>query len=139
MLRNGASRLALRSVGAPFTRSATTFRYTAPTVQWTTQFGSLTSKRPVSPQMTLMKPIQATVMRRSLTDKQQEAEKRYAQEKLKATPETVSTTSSTHAMFGEVGVEEAEQNKDVDMMAGMKHDVVCNRLHHLVIGDMQLI
>jgi hypothetical protein len=71
-----------------------------------------------------MKPIQSAVMRRSITDKQREAEKKYAQEKLRVSPETVSATSSTHTMFGEVGVEENKENKDVDMMAGMKHDVV---------------
>ena len=73
--------------------------------------------------MASMKPIQAAIMRRSITDKQKQAESRYAQEEIKPTPETVSTTSTTHAMFGEVGVEETEK-KEVDMMAGVKHDVV---------------
>jgi hypothetical protein len=66
-------------------------------------------------------------MRRTITEKQQEAEKRYAQEKLRVSPETVSATSSTHAMFGEVGVDEEAKSAasdNVDMMAGMKHDVV---------------
>jgi hypothetical protein len=74
------------------------------------------------------KPIQSAIMRRTITDKQQDAEKRYAQEKLRVSPETVSSTSSTHAIFGEVGVDEEAKSASadsVDMMAGMKHDVVC--------------
>lgn len=130
MLRNGATRLALRSMGAPGTRLAPGFRSTAPTVQWTTQFGSLASKRPGTQQLAAVKPIQAAVMRRSITDAQKQAESRYAKEEIKPTPETVSSTSSTHAMFGEVGVKDPE-SKDADMMAGMKHDVVCTALHHL--------
>jgi hypothetical protein len=130
MLRNGASRLALRSMGAPTTRLAPGFRYTAPTVQWTTQFGSLASKRPSTSQLASMKPIQAAVMRRGITDAQKQAESRYAKEEIKPTPETVSSTSSTHAMFGEVGVKDTE-SKDADMMAGVKHDVVCGWLQPL--------
>jgi hypothetical protein len=76
-----------------------------------------------------VKPIQAAVVRRSITDAQKQAESRYAKEEIKPTPETVSATSSTHAMFGEVGVKDAEKS-DADMMAGMKHDVVCTALHH---------
>jgi hypothetical protein len=72
-------------------------------------------------------------MRRSITDAQKQAESRYAKEELKPTPETVSATSSTHAMFGEVGVKDPE-NSDADMMAGMKHDVVRVVPHHLRFG-----
>lgn len=74
--------------------------------------------------MTALKPIQAASMRRSLTDAQKQAESRYAKEEIKPTPETVSATSSTHAIFSEVGVKNPTP-KDADMMAGMKHDVVC--------------
>ena len=123
MLRNGASRLALRSIGAPAARPATGIRNTAPTVQWATQFGSLASRRPRLSQVASIKPIQTAVMRRTITDAQKQAESRYSKEEIKPTPETVSTTSSTHAMFGEVGVEDKE-NKDADMMAGLNHDVV---------------
>jgi hypothetical protein len=76
-----------------------------------------------------LNPVQAAVMRRSITDAQKQAESRYAKEKIKPTPETVSSTSSTHAMFGEVGVKDPDP-KDADMMAGMKHDVVCTSSHH---------
>jgi hypothetical protein len=71
-----------------------------------------------------MKPIQSAIMRRGLTDAQKKKESGYAKESIKPTPETVSATSTTHAMFGEVGVKDPEP-KDADMMAGMKHDVVC--------------
>lgn len=49
-------------------------------------------------------------------------EKALAGKPLEAHPETVSTTSSTHAVFGEVGVKEPE--KDADMMAGVRADLV---------------
>lgn len=124
MLRNGASRLAWRSLGAPATRVTSGFRSTAPTSQWATQFGSLASKRPGASQLASLKPTQAAIVRRGITDAQRKDEKRYAQEEIKPTPETVSSTSSTHAMFGEVGVKDPEGNKDTDMAAGLKHDVV---------------
>jgi hypothetical protein len=130
MLRNGASRLALRSVAAPKSaRSAASFIRTTPQLQWATQFGSLAARRPQLAQATVaqLKPASA-ILRRSLADKtlsegQKQAESRYAKEEIKPTPETVSSTSSTHPMFSEVGAE-APQN-EVDMMAGVKHDVVC--------------
>lgn len=50
-------------------------------------------------------------------------EKALADKPLEASPETVSTTSSTHAVFGEVGVKE-EREKDADMMAGVRADLV---------------
>jgi hypothetical protein len=60
-------------------------------------------------------------MRRALTEERKQAEDRYAHEKLKPTPETVSSTSSVHAMFSEVGVEEPPPEKD--MSASIKHDL----------------
>lgn len=81
-------------------------------------------------QVAAMKPIQAAVMRRSITDKQKQAESRYAKEELKPTPETVSATSSTHAMFGEVGVEEPVK-QDAAVMSGLNHDVVCGHVRHM--------
>lgn len=69
-----------------------------------------------------MKPIQAAIFRRNLTDEQKEAEKKYAHEKLKATPETVTASSTSHPMFGELGG--TKPQPQVDMMAGVKGDVV---------------
>jgi hypothetical protein len=131
MLRNGASRLALRSAAAPKSaRPAASFTRTTPSVQWATQFGSLAARRPQLAQATAaqLKPASA-ILRRGLADKltegQKQAESRYAKEKIKPTPETVTSTSSTHAMFSEVGAEQPQN--EVDMMAGVKHDVVCIR------------
>lgn len=95
MLRTGASRLALRAFPAPAVRPAT-FRFTAPASQWTTQFSSVAAKRPQIQALVQLKPIQSAVMRRALSQERKEAEARYAQEKLKPTPETVSATSSIH-------------------------------------------
>lgn len=65
-------------------------------------------------------------MRRGITEKipegQKQAESRYGQEEIKPTPETVTSSSSTHPIFSEVATE--DPNRDVDMMAGVKHDVV---------------
>lgn len=132
MLRNGASRLALRSVTAPKSaRPAASFTRTTPSLQWATQFGSLAARRPQLAQAAAaqLKPASA-VLRRSMADKtltegQKQAESRYAQEKIKPTPETVTSTSSTHPMFSEIGTEQPQN--DVDMAAGLKHDVVCIR------------
>jgi hypothetical protein len=123
MLRNGASRLALRSTGASVARPAASFQRTNPALQWQTQFSSVASKRPQLPLSAQWKPLQAAAVRRTITDKQMQAESRYAKEEIKPTPETVSATSSTHAMFGEVGVKEPD-TQGVDMTAGLKHDVV---------------
>jgi hypothetical protein len=73
--------------------------------------------------MAQLKPIQAAIFHRTLADKiDRKAEDRYAHEKIKPTPETVSTTSSTHALFSEVGTKNPE--KEVDMTASIKHDLV---------------
>jgi hypothetical protein len=55
------------------------------------------------------------------------AEKKLADMKLKAEPTLVSSSSSVHPVFGEVGMAE-EKNKDADMMAGVKNDLVSRRL-----------
>ena len=51
-----------------------------------------------------------------------EKEEKFATEELKPEPGIVSTTSSTHPVLGEVG--QKDQEEDVDMMAGMRHDIV---------------
>lgn len=68
-----------------------------------------------------MKPIQAAIFRRNLTDEQKAAEKKYAQEKLKATPETVTASSTSHPVFGELGA--SQPQPEVDVMAGVRGDV----------------
>lgn len=122
MLRNGASRLALRSIATPAARSPTAPRHATPVFQWATQFSSAASKRPQLSRIAQMKPVQAAIIRRNLTNEQKEAEKKYAHEKLKATPETVSASSTSHPVFGELGGSPPPQQ--IDMMAGVKGDVV---------------
>lgn len=77
------------------------------------------------PQPAHLKPVQAALLRRAISEKipneQKEAEKKYSREVIKPTPETVSSTSSTHPMFSEVATENPD--REVDMMAGVKHDV----------------
>ncbi|KAJ4371479.1 hypothetical protein N0V83_004696 [Neocucurbitaria cava] len=121
MLRKGASRLALRSIASPTARPAASFNRTSPIQQFTTQFGSLASRRPQLPQTAHLKPIQAAIARRNITEKQKEVESKYQHEEIKPTPERVTATSSTHPIFGEVATETPV--KEVDMMAGVKHDV----------------
>jgi hypothetical protein len=137
MLRNGASRIALKSMAAP--RPAASFTRTAPSLQWTTQFSSLASRRPQLAQAAAqLKPVQSAVLRRCYADKipegQKQAESRYAKEEIKPTPETVTSSSTMHPIFTEVGAE--TQQKDVDMMAGVKHDVVCNRQVKTLLDSM---
>ncbi|XP_014561012.1 hypothetical protein COCVIDRAFT_34036 [Bipolaris victoriae FI3] len=128
MLRNGASRLALRSVAAPTAaRPAACFSRTAPSLQWQTQFGSLAAKRPQLRQAAhALKPASSAILRRcmadgKLTEGQKQAESRYRNEAIKPTPETVTSTSTTHPMFSEIGANTPQ--KEVDMMADMRHDV----------------
>lgn len=73
------------------------------------------------PQLAQLRPVQGAILRRTITKKQQETEDKYAHEKLKATPETVSSTSSTNAMTAEAGAVNPEP--EIDMMAGVKGDI----------------
>ena len=50
-------------------------------------------------------------------------ESEVGKEKLEVHPELVSAESSTHPLMSEVGREEEE--KDADMMAGIRGDLVC--------------
>lgn len=60
-----------------------------------------------------------------------EYEQKVAAEKLQANPEVVSSTSSTHPVFGEVGMPE-DQHNDADMMAGVKSDLVSDNAQSLL-------
>lgn len=94
----------------------------APARQWTTQFGSMATRRPQTSQLARITPVQTSISRRSVTQDQKKAEERYAHEKLVPTPETVSTTSTIHPFLSEHGVENPQN--DVDMMKGVKSDIV---------------
>jgi hypothetical protein len=122
MLRTGASRLALRTFQAPAVRAAPSFRIASPAAKWTTQFSSVASKRPQICQLAQLKPTQAAVPRRALSEERKQAEAKYAKEEIKPMPELVSSTSSIHPFMGEVGGEPPHQ--EVDMSAGIKSDLV---------------
>ncbi|PSN61044.1 hypothetical protein BS50DRAFT_163366 [Corynespora cassiicola Philippines] len=121
MLRNGASRLALRAV-APASRPSASFHRAAPAASWAAHFSSVASKRPQLPRIAQLKPIQTTLLRRALSEERKQAEDRYANEMIKPTPETVSSTSSTHPILSEVG--QGAPHQEVDMMSGVKADIV---------------
>lgn len=121
MLRNGAARFA-RSIITPAARPFVSAQRAAPAHQWSTQFGSLASKRPQTSQLARITPIKSTIPRRNLTKEQEKAEEKYAHEKLEPTPETVSTTSTIHPFNSEHGAPPSES--DVDMMKGVKSDIV---------------
>lgn len=56
------------------------------------------------------------------TTRRADKEDAFRHKEVEANPALVSTHSSVHSAFEEVGVE--EQEKDTDMMAGIRHDVV---------------
>jgi hypothetical protein len=124
MLRTGASRLALRSIPASAIRPAGSLRVAPLVAQHATQFSSIASRRPQSPPVAQFKPIQAAILRRTLTNERKEAEKRYAKEEIKPTPETVSATSSIHPVLGEV-TGEAQPPQEMKVSKGIAGDLVC--------------
>ncbi len=56
------------------------------------------------------------------TTRNPEKEQKFLQGKLQPDPDAVTTQSSIHPIIGEVG--EQEQEQDVDMMSGVRHDIV---------------
>lgn len=56
------------------------------------------------------------------TYRRPEKEEQFKSQPVEARPDLVSTTSSTHPAFSEVGTEDKEE--ETDMMAGVKHDLV---------------
>jgi len=85
---------------------------------------TLSSKRPQAISISIPK-LNATSIRYAgkFETPDTKLEKKAAAEKLKATPELVSEFSSTHPVFSEIGTPEPE--KDTDMSAGIKADLVC--------------
>jgi len=125
MLRTGAARAAFRSLNtAPVTtRSSFTTSQNAPRL--VSQLCAMSKSRPTA----ISKPLTMALTRYqsrgglSNPDKIDEKhEKDVSKEKLHAHPEYVSSSSSTHAVFGEVATPEEE--KDTDMMAGVRGDLV---------------
>lgn len=123
MLRTNAARAAFRALNtAPAaTRSSFATSQNAPRL-----VSQLSKSRPTA----LSKPLSMALTRYQTTggsltnpDKiDSRHEQEVAKGKLQADPSIVSSTSSTHAVFSEVATPEEE--KDVDMMAGVKGDLV---------------
>lgn len=113
---NSLSSLRTPSSRAPITRIAqqAAFRSVARPVK-TSPILALAVQQPL--QKALVRYASNKVYTRDL-----EREKALREQKVEAIPELVSTSSSVHPAFGEVGYEEPE--KDVDMMAGVKSDFV---------------
>lgn len=133
MLRSPASRLLVRSLNAanaqPLRLSFTAASNKAPL---TSRLCTLSnSRRPQNGTAASLKPVPSALSQRQRYASTQwdkpdlKAEKDIAQKKLEAHPELVSSTSSTHPVFSEIGTPEPE--KEVDMMKGIKQDVVCTR------------
>ena len=92
-------------------------------VQFTSRLCTLSSKRPQAIAVTIQKLNRTALRSSSKYDKpDKNLEAKIGKKKLEAHPELVSTTSSTHPLFGEIGTKEPE--KDADMSAGIVADLV---------------
>lgn len=82
--------------------------------------------RPSRLALTAFKPFTTSLQRYQTADHIDiKHEKQVAKTPLEKRPEEVSTTSSVHEIFHEQGVDESEvKEKDDDMLAGVKHDLV---------------
>lgn len=128
MLRTGAPRAAFRSLNSFAAAAAaasgrTTFTRNAP--HFSSKLCILSSSRPVAvAKPTTMALARFASNRNSPMDTiDRKHEMAVSKENLPASPDTVSADSSTHPVFGEVGMRE-DQEKDTDMMAGIKQDMV---------------
>ena len=85
------------------------------------------AKHPRAPKplaLALRKPFTTSLIRyQSTASIDRKTEQEIAKQKVPATPDTVSASSSVHKVTSEVGVSEEEH--DVDMMAGIRSDFVC--------------
>jgi len=130
MLRNPASRAVFRSftnAGAKPARPTINGALQRP--QLTSQLCTLSARSPQRIGVALNRPVITPFLRQASTaqpphfDKPNtNAEDKIAHQKLEAHPELVSSTSSIHPLNSEIGVPEPE--KEVDMLAGMKSDLV---------------
>lgn len=77
--------------------------------------------------MALQVRVQSTMDKLKSALPSAEEQKKIAEEKLTPHPDIVSASSSTHPIFSEVATPEEE--KDTDMMAGVKADMVGGVMH----------
>lgn len=121
MLRSGAPRAAFRALNnaAPVSaRSSFIKRNDAPRLA--SQLCTLGKGRPTAFSKPLTMALTRYQTNKPMDTIDQKHEQAVGKEKLHAHPDLVSSTSSTHALFSEVG--KPEEEKDVDMMAGIKND-----------------
>lgn len=124
MLRTTIPRSLLRPLATAPTKAARAQSHFKPCVsenaQFTSRLCTLSSKRPQAITASIHK---LNLRSSSKYDKPDtELEQKAAKEKIEARPELVSTTSSTHALFSELGTKDPE--KETDMSAGIVADLV---------------
>lgn len=139
MLRSGSAasltRSSLRYVSSPIGRKTSTFAGVPrlrPLI-----LRNLVLPKPSGLALVLRKPLSTSLQRYSgpYDHPDYEREKEVGQRKLVANPEEVSPTSSVHEVFHEKGVE--EQEKDEDMLAGVKADIVS--LSYICLGIILML
>jgi hypothetical protein len=127
MLRTTIPRTLLRPLTTAPTKAARAqFQFrpsVSESVQFTSRLCTLSSKRPQAIAISIQKLNRTTLRSSSKYDKPNTTlEEKVGKEKLVAHPELVSTTSSTHPVFSEIGTKDPE--KDADMSAGIMADLV---------------
>ena len=136
MLRSGPAasltRSSLRYVSSPISRKTSTLagvRKLRPLLP-----RNLGSQKPSGLALVLRKPFSTSLQRYSgpYDHPDYEREKELGQRRLMPNPEEVSPTSSVHQVFHEKGVE--DQEKDEDMLAGVKADIVS--LSYICLGTI---
>lgn len=94
------------------------------------------AKKPVTLALTIHKPLSTSLQRYAthpgspFDPIDSKHEKELGKEHMEPHPEEVSATSSVHEVFHEKGVDEGE--KDEDMLAGVKEDLVGSQRRHNV-------
>jgi len=122
MMRTGATRALLRPFSCSKAAAAPGLRFTHAAAFKNAGL----VKRTESLAMSAYRPTVTSLVRSYATipgvTRDSNKEHEVAQGKLAADPALVSSSSSTHAVFSEVGTEAKEE--DVDMMAGIRSDLV---------------
>lgn len=139
MLRSGSAasftRSSLRYVSSPISRRTSTLTGVSrlrPLVH-----RNLVPQKPSRLALVFRQPLSTSLQRNSgpYDHPDYEREKEVGQRKLVPVPEDVSATSSVHEVFHEKGVEEEE--KDEDMLAGVKADFVS--LPYICLGTLLML
>lgn len=122
MFRSSASRSAFRALNKLSAgRSAFVASRNAP--QLSSKLCTLSNSRPTAVSKPMTLALARFASNKPIDNIDSEREKSLGKQKLEPTPETVSVDSSTHPVFGEVGLKEDHEH-DADMMAGIKNDMV---------------